>query len=158
MNKNIASALAASAALAISPAAFAADRTSDEAAIEQVLRAYEQALNAEDTDAVMALYAPDGVFMPPNSPSSVGANAVRAAYVNVFGAIRLAVRFDIVEIVQVAPEWAFARTNSAGVVTIKASGASGPEANQELFVFQKLGSGDWKIARYSFSTTNPPRE
>jgi len=33
---------------------------------------------------------------------------------------------------------------------------SSPEANQELFVFQKVDS-DWKIARYCFSTTNPPR-
>ncbi len=33
----------------------------------------------------------------------------------------------------------------------------GPEANQELFIFRKVGD-DWKIARYSFSTTNPPRQ
>ncbi|WP_206077101.1 MULTISPECIES: YybH family protein [Mesorhizobium] len=158
MKKIVASALAASAALAMSLTASAAERTGDEAAIEHVLRTYELALNAEDTDVVMKLYAPDGVFMPPNSPSSVGADAVRSAYVNVFKAIKLAVRFDIVEIVQVAPEWAFARTNSAGTVTVKASGQTGPEANQELFVLQKLGSGDWKIARYSFSTTNPPRQ
>jgi uncharacterized protein (TIGR02246 family) len=158
MKKIVASALAASAALAMSLTASAAERTGDEAAIEHVLRTYELALNVEDTDAAMKLYAPDGVFMPPNSPSSVGADAVRAAYVNVFNAIKLAVRFDIVEIVQVAPEWAFARTNSAGTVTVKASGQTGPEANQELFVLQKLGSGDWKIARYSFSTTNPPRQ
>jgi len=32
---------------------------------------------------------------------------------------------------------------------------SAPEANQELCVFQKV-RGDWKIARYCFSTTNPP--
>lgn len=158
MKTGIVSTLAAGAALAISSRALATERTGDEAAIEQVLRIYERALNAADTDAVMQLYAPDGVFMPPNSPSSVGADAVRAAYGNVFDAIRLEVRFDIVEIVQVAPEWAFARTNSAGVVTIKANGVSGPEANQELFVLQKLGSGGWKIARYSFSTTNPPRQ
>ncbi len=158
MKKIVASALAAGAALALSLTASAAERTGDEAAIEHALRAYELALNAEDTDAVIKLYAPDGVFMPPNSPSSVGAAAVRSAYVNVFNAIKLAVRFDIVEIVQVAPDWAFARTNSAGTVTVKASSQTSPEANQELFVLQKLGSGDWNIARYSFSTTNPPRQ
>lgn len=158
MKKIATSALAASAALAMSLTASAAERTGDGAAIEHVLRTYERALNAGDTDAVMKLYAPDGVFMPPNSPSSVGADAVRAAYVNVFNAIRLAVSFDIVEIVQIAPEWAFARTNSAGTVAIRANGQNGAEANQELFVLQKLGSSDWKIARYSFSTTNPPRQ
>lgn len=122
-----------------------------------LLRRYEAALNASDTDAVMALYAPDGVFMPAFSPSAVGAGAVRQAYEAVFEAIRLAVKFDIVEIVQVAPEWAFARTNSAGTVTVNATGATVAEANQELFVLQKDVQGVWKIARYSFSPTNPPR-
>ena len=37
-------------------------------------------INQSDTDAVMKLYASDGVFMPQNFPSSVGANAVRKAY------------------------------------------------------------------------------
>ncbi|WP_428427151.1 YybH family protein [Pararhizobium sp.] len=150
--------LLAGAALALAPAAKAAERTGDAAAIEHVLRTYEKALNGSDTDAVMQLYAPDGVFMPQHSPSSVGADAVRTAYQNVFGAIRLSVRFDIAEIVQVAPEWAFARTNSSGTVTILANGQTSAEANQELFVLQKLSSADWKIARYGFSTTNPPRQ
>jgi hypothetical protein len=30
------------------------------------------------------------------------------------------------------------------------------KANQELFIFRKVTDGSWKIARYSFSTTNPP--
>jgi uncharacterized protein (TIGR02246 family) len=128
---------------------------SEEKAVAAVLAKYERALNQSDTGAVMELYAPDGVFMPQNSPSSVGANAVREAYQAVFEAIRLSVKFDIVEVHQVAPDWAFARTNSAGTVKVNVTGESSAEGNQELFVFQKIG-GDWKIARYCFSTTNPP--
>lgn len=124
--------------------------------ITETLRAYERALNAGDTDAVMALYAAAGVFMPQHFPSAVGAYQVRAAYDGVFSMIRLAVAFDIVEVVPVADDWAFARTNSTGTVTVLASGLSGPEANQELFVFQRI-DGAWKIARYAFSTVNPPR-
>ncbi len=125
------------------------------AEVEKVIDAYEVALNASDTDAVMTLYTEDGVFMPQHSPSSAGADAVRTAYAAVFEAITLKIGFEIVEIVQVAPDWAFARTNSAGVVTVNATGVHVPEANQELFIFQKV-DGEWKIARYSFSTTNPP--
>jgi uncharacterized protein (TIGR02246 family) len=128
---------------------------SDEKAIAAVLARYEDALNQSSTDAVMRLYASDGVFMPQNSPSSVGAQAVRKAYDAVFDAIKLSVKFDIAEIRQLAPDWAFARTNSAGRVRINATGESAAEGNQELFVFQKVGA-DWKIARYCFSTTNPP--
>jgi uncharacterized protein (TIGR02246 family) len=128
----------------------------DEQAVAAVLAKYQDALNQSDTDAVMKLYASDGVFMPQHFPSSVGAVAVRKAYDAVFNAITLTVKFNVAEIHQIAPEWAIARTNSAGTVKVKTTGGGGPEANQELFVFQKI-DGTWKIARYCFSTTNPPR-
>jgi uncharacterized protein (TIGR02246 family) len=127
----------------------------DEQAVASVLKTYEHALNASDTAAVMKLYGPDGVFMAQNSPSSVGADAIRRAYDAVFAAIRLTVEFHIAEVRQLAPDWVLARTNSAGRVTVHATGESAAEGNQELFLFQKVG-GDWKIARYCFSTTNPP--
>ncbi len=66
----------------------------------------------------MALYTDDGVFMPQHFPSSVGSSAVRTAYDGVFKAIKLDVSFDIVEVRQVSPHWAFARTNSAGTVKV----------------------------------------
>jgi uncharacterized protein (TIGR02246 family) len=128
----------------------------NEQAVAAVLGKYEDALNQSDIDAVMKLYAFDGVFMPQNSPSSVGADAVRKAYDAVFKAIKLTVKFNVAEVVEMAPNWVLARTNSAGTVKVYATGGGGPEANQELFVFQKI-DGEWKIARYCFSTTNPPR-
>ncbi len=129
----------------------------DELAVAAVLTAYQDALNQSDTDAVMKLYAPGGVFMAQHFPSSVGAEAVRKAYDSVFNAITLSVEFKVAEVLQVAPDWAIARTNSAGTVTVHTNGGSSPEANQELFVFQKINSA-WKIARYCFSTTNPPQK
>jgi uncharacterized protein (TIGR02246 family) len=128
----------------------------NEKAVADVLAKYQGALNNSDTNAVMRLYADDGVFMPPYSQSAVGATAVRQAYDAVFKAIKLGVRFNIAEVVEMAPNWVFARTNSAGTTTINATGAKSAEANQELFIFGKGGDGNWKIARYSFSSTNPP--
>jgi len=132
--------------------AHAAD--SDQENIHAVLKAYEQVLNASDVDGVLKLYTQDGVFMSPNNPSAVGIHQVEAAYTGAFQAIDLNVEFDIVEVEVIADDWAFARTNSTGTVTINATGDKFPEGNQELFVLQKIG-GNWKIARYSFSTTNP---
>ena len=126
----------------------------NEKAVAEVLANYQDALNQSDTDAVIKLYAPDGVFMPQNSPSSVGAGEVRNAYDAVFKTIKLTVKFNVDEVVEMAPNWVFARTNSAGTVKVLATGVGGPEANQELFLFQKV-DGEWKIARYCFSTTNP---
>jgi uncharacterized protein (TIGR02246 family) len=127
----------------------------DETAIRNVMAAYEAALNASDTQAVTPLYAEDGVFMAPNNQSAVGKAAVRQAYDAVFKAITLKVKFTIAELVVMSGEWAFVRTNSAGTQKINSTGAEGAEGNQELFIFRKGDDGKWRIARYSFSTTNP---
>ena len=128
----------------------------NEKAVAEVLAKYQDALNQSDTSTVMRLYARNGVFVPQNSPSRVGAEQVRRAYEAVFKTIKLTVQFNVAEVVEMAPNWVFARTNSAGTVKVLASDAGGPEANQELFLFQKI-DGVWKIARYCFSTTNPER-
>ena len=129
---------------------------SDPEAIAALLGQYSKALNDSDTEAVMKLYTRDAVFMPQHFPSSVGAEAIRQAYDGVFQSIRLTVTFHIEEVQAVSPEWAFARTNSVGSVLMHATAQSSAEANQELFVLQKV-DGEWRIARYCFSTTNPPR-
>jgi len=41
-------------------------------AITALLEKYNDALNSSSTDAVMPLYADDGIFMPPYSPSAIG--------------------------------------------------------------------------------------
>ena len=122
-----------------------------------LLEKYNTALNASATEAVMALYADDGVFMPPYSQSAVGSEAVRKAYDDVFKSITLSVKFTLAEIVEIAPGWAFARTNSAGTTSDHQTGRESGEGNQELFIFKTDHDGAWKIARYSFSPTNPPR-
>jgi uncharacterized protein (TIGR02246 family) len=129
----------------------------DEAAIAAVLTKYNDALNASSVESSLALYVDDGVFMPPYSPSAVGKLAVRKAYQKVFDTITLHVKFTIEEIVQISPTWAFVRTNSAGTNKVNATEVIGAEGNQELFVFKKGDDGAWKIARYSFSPTNPPK-
>lgn len=139
------------------PAPDAATAEADRAAITAVLSDYNEALNASSVTRSLALYADDGVFMPPYSQSAVGKAAVRKAYQKVFDTITLHVKFTIEEIVQMSPNWAFVRTNSAGTNKINATGAVSAEGNQELFVFKKDDEGVWKIARYSFSPTSPPQ-
>jgi uncharacterized protein (TIGR02246 family) len=129
--------------------------TVNEEAVSEALTAYNAALNSSDTEAVMPLYMDDGVFMPPYSSSAVGAAAVRRAYDAVFAAIRLTVKFNVAEIAEMSPDWVFARTNSAGTTLNHATGEISAEGNQELFIFRKDRDGKFKIARYSFSTTNP---
>ncbi len=147
----------AAAALVLGSVFCARAADSDKEAIHALLKNYEQALNASNVTGVVKLYTEDGVFMAQHNPSAVGIDAVKAAYEGAFKAINLNVEFDIVEIKVVADDWAFARTKSAGTTTINATGDQVAEGNQELFVLKKTNDGEWKIARYSFSSTNPPR-
>jgi uncharacterized protein (TIGR02246 family) len=128
----------------------------DETAIRSVVANYNAALNGGKTAAVLPLYADDGVFMPPYSRSAVGKEAVRKAYDAVFDELKFNVKFDIAELVVMSPVWAYVRTNSAGTTGHHSTGKTTAEANQELFLFKKGDDGSWRIARYSFSPTNPP--
>ncbi len=129
---------------------------SDNEKIHAVLKNYEHALNASDVDGILKLYTEDGVFMAQHNPSAVGIKQVEAAYTAALQAIDLDIEFDMVEIEVIADDWAFARTNSSGTTTINATGDKVNEGNQELFVLQKIDD-NWKIARYCFSSTKPPR-
>jgi uncharacterized protein (TIGR02246 family) len=128
----------------------------DEAAIRSVMAEYNAALNGGKTAAVLPLYTDDGIFMPPYNQSAVGKGAVRLAYDKVFDELTFDVEFHIAELVQMAPPWAYVRTNSAGTTGHASTGKTTVEANQELFIFRKDSDGKWRIARYSFSPTNPP--
>ena len=145
--------VSAAAADASPAASVAATPAADKVAITSVLSAYETALNASDIEAIRRLYTEDVVLMRPFRPSVVGKAAVRQP--SAAGARKLNIKFTIAEIVEMTPDWAFARTNSAGTITLNATGATSPEANQELFIFRKDMDGAWKIARYSFSPTIP---
>ena len=123
-------------------------------AIASTLRSYEEALNTSSVEEVVQLYTRDGVCMPQHAQSFVGIDNVRKAYDSFFQTTEFSIKFEIQEIVPVAPDWAFARTNSAGTTIVKGRGEA-EQANQELFIFQKAG-GEWKIARYCFSSTYPP--
>ena len=127
-----------------------------EAAIRNTLATYNAALNEGKTAAVLPLYTADGIFMAPFSQSSIGQAEVRQAYDRVFDELKFDVKFKIVEVVQMAPDWAFVRTNSAGTTLHHSTGKTTSEANQELFVLRKGDDDMWRIARYSFSPTNPP--
>jgi hypothetical protein len=59
-----------------------------------------------------------------------------------------------IEEIQVEGTMAFAVTSSKGTTFIHATGDTIPEANRELFVFEKINR-EWKIARYMFNKTEP---
>jgi uncharacterized protein (TIGR02246 family) len=123
--------------------------TPEQTAIESLLHAYGDALNAASVPQVLALYMPDGVFMPTGAPSASGLAQVEQSYAGIFQQIRLHIQLHILEIV-VSGDYAFASTTSAGTTLIHANGQTVAEENRELFVLQRQAE-EWKIARYMFN-------
>ena len=123
--------------------------------IQELLKNYEKALNTSDAKLAQSLYTKDGVFMPTEAPSGIGSEEILRSYEYVFSQIQLRIEFAIEEI-EVEGNMAFALTSSKGTVKIHANGMEVPEANRELFVFEKV-EGDWKIARYMFNKTEPAK-
>jgi len=117
------------------------------------MAAYNSALNGGKTVAVLPLYTEDGVFMPPYSQSAVGKSAIATAYDKVFEELQFDVKFTIVDLVVMAPNWAYVRTNSAGTTFHRSIAKKLAEANQKLFILKKSDDGKWRIAGYSFSPT-----
>jgi uncharacterized protein (TIGR02246 family) len=135
-------------------AGAAATNATNEAAIKEVLASYETALNRSDTKAVMPLYTEDAVLMPQATPTVVGSKAVEQFYVGTFAAVKINLKFEIAEMQVVSDEWAFLRSTSTGTMKVLATGVESPAQTQELFILHKQ-SGRWKLARYSFSSTQP---
>ena len=121
--------------------------------IEALLSEYEKSLNTSDAKLAQSLYTKDGIFMPTEAPSGIGSEGILKSYEYVFSQIQLNIEFFIEEI-QVEANMAFAITSSKGTTLIHATGDIIPEANRELFVFEKV-NGEWKIARYMFNKTEP---
>jgi uncharacterized protein (TIGR02246 family) len=122
--------------------------------IVNVIQTYEKALNASDTEAAIALYGEDPIFMPQYSAALSGRDAVRVGYDHVFNTLKLNVTFTVHEVVEMG-DLAYVRTTSAGKTEILAKKTIVKEGNNELFIFRKE-HGHWKIHRYLFASTNPP--
>ena len=121
--------------------------------IKDLLNQYQKSLNTSDAQLAQSLYTKDGVFMPTEAPSGRGSEGILKSYEFVFSQIQLNIEFFIEEI-EVEGSMAFAVTSSKGTVKVHANGVQAPEANRELFVFEKIDE-EWKIARYMFNKTEP---
>lgn len=121
----------------------------DKQQIETLLMNYKESLNTSNVGKAVDLYAKNGVFMPSQGPSAIGLDKIKGAYEFVFSQIQLNIEFFI-EDITVENNLAYATTTSKGSTLIHASGATVPEENRELFVFEKEGE-QWKIARYMFN-------
>lgn len=129
--------------------------SADTTAITTLLHAYGAALSGGPSALpdILSLYTPDGVLMAPHFQAATGTEALSTSYRRILTTIKLDIVFTICEI-EVSGNWAFARTTAEGTKYWVQKGTEEKHSNQEIFVCRKV-KGEWKIARYCFSSMKP---
>ena len=99
-------------------------REDAQAAIRALIQRTEDANNAGDVDAWVALFADDAIYMAPNAPSVT----TRAGLIEVaIAGFRHRASIDIEPLeIQIFGDWAFARTRVSGNVRLQGTGALVP--------------------------------
>ncbi len=128
----------------------------DVAAIHALMDRWAEGLNNEDTDAMLALFTPGTVFMPPDEPAITGTEAVRSRFDAQFaeeGTVEYSIQTDEVK---VAGDWAAGR----GTYTFSSASEEGePVTNSGkwIILYERGADGSWRSASlvYNFDAPQP---
>ena len=144
--------LAAAAVFSLSGGARA-QVADDSARLVAIMDSYAAGLRAKNVEALVALFASNGVFMRDNMPAVVGRDALRVAYREVFATLKVDLAFTIQE-TEVAGDMAWLRATSSGRIRTLATGMETAEAFNLVVVFRRE-AGAWKIRNYIYASSRP---
>ncbi len=145
--------LLAGAALTLVATGALAQPAGDPAQLVSIMERYGAALRSNNVEALVALYASNGVFMREDMPAVVGRDALRAAYRQVFATLKVDLAFEIQE-VEAAGDMAWLRSTSKGRIKVLATGAESSNSFGELVVFRRE-QGEWRIRSYMYASNRP---
>lgn len=126
-----------------------ASAPSDPSVITSRSEAWEAALNAKDVDAVAALYTDDARLMPPNTATTTGQDAVRAAF---GGMIDADISADLTSVeAQVSGGFGY----NTGTYELM-SGDDVVDTGKYMEIWTRGNDGEWRIANDIWNSDNPP--
>jgi uncharacterized protein (TIGR02246 family) len=125
----------------------------DPAQLVAIMDGYAAGLRANNVEALVALYASNGVFMRDNMQAVVGRDALRQAYREVFATLKVDLAFTIQE-AEVAGDMAWLRATSSGRIRTLATGMENAESFNLVVVFRRE-TGAWKIRNYIYASSRP---
>ena len=131
------------------PAADPTVATQQHEAYDLVHR-YETLLNAGDADAILALFAPDGVAEWNTVPTAATAPGRRAIYEALFRTAKFSTVFGYAS-VDAYGDTAVVRTFHHEGATVLENGKKVVDLNREVFVLRRI-DGRYRIALYIFNT------
>ena len=131
----------------------AVGKVEDASAIVDIREKYEAAENAGDAPAVAALWASDGILLPPNAAAVEGSGAIQARYEAQFKQSKVEASIDGDETVM-SGNWGFDR----GTYSIKQTMADGSvveDKGKYIVLVTRQPDGGVKISRLIFNSDLP---
>lgn len=131
----------------------AAGKVEDPSAIIELRQAYEAADNAGDAAALAALWASDGVFMPPHAATVHGVEAIQAYYDKQFSQGKAEVSISGEEAVM-SGNWGFERGTFSLKLTM-ADGSTVEDQGKYISIVTRQPDGGVKLSRLIFNSDLP---
>ena len=123
----------------------------DRAAIMRTTAELLAAVNASDTDRCLAVWADDGVLMPPNHPSVQGREALRDYFRSLFSRSRFRFTFTSSHI-QLAGNTALERVTYTAIVWRESGASPVEDIGKGLHVYGRQPNGSWKLTQDIWSS------
>jgi uncharacterized protein (TIGR02246 family) len=125
-------------------AAGAPTHAEDVAAIKSLFEKHAAALSAGDAAAVTALFADNGVMVPPDRSAMTGKEAIRWGLRQAFGLFTAKITGESLE-VEIGGDWAYARRTYAMTITAKTGGEQTDVVASWLDILKRQPDGSWKV-------------
>ena len=131
------------------------NNSADVQAVKDAIAAWDKAWNGGDCEMLASLYTPDAVAMPPNTPASVGINAMRLSCKKDFEQFKEE-NSTHTEDVRVSKNLAVARGTQEASTAPKNGGNSVRDKEKWIVVYQRQRDGSWKILWEIYNSDLPP--
>ena len=141
------------AAAFLASATVARAQAKDDPGVAKVRTAYQAAVIAKDAKAIAALYAEDGVEMPPNEPSSKGRAAIQKFNQSLFDQFNPKISITATD-TKVSGDWAIDVGSYTQTLTPAKGGTPMKDTGKYVVVLKRAG-GQWWVAYAIYNSDLP---
>jgi ketosteroid isomerase-like protein len=128
------------------------DLAAEKAAVEARSAGLAQAEAAKDVDAAINFWADDAIVQTAGAPATVGVDAVRKGYTEMFGALESFKSTPTA--VNVAASGDVAWEHGVNDLVFSTPNGNVPDRGKYLVIWKKM-NGEWYVAALSFTTDTP---
>ena len=126
----------------------------DRAAITKTTAELLAAVNASSVDRCLAVWAADGVLMPPHHPSVQGHEAIGDYFRSAFSRRRFRFTFTSSDI-QLAGDTALERVTYTAIMWSESGASPIEEVGKGLHVYRRQSDGSWKLTQDIWKSDRP---